>query len=56
MAEWLGHLLSNWSMWAIVVAVILIAIGWYVVFILEGGPSFLRDKRRYLGEKKHGKK
>lgn len=30
MADWLGSLLANWPLWAVIFAVIILSIGWFL--------------------------
>ena len=66
MAEWLGHLMSNWPtslIGLVCVGIILfgVIIYWYLVqaetFFVGGITHFpFKKKRAYLGEKKNAKK
>lgn len=60
MAELIGHMIANWPTFLIGLAVVIIAIigtAWLWIFSSGGlDPIALKEKRRYLGEKNHGKK
>lgn len=44
MADWLGHFIANWPLWAVILVVILLLIGWflYATGIAEGLWPFER--------------
>ena len=44
MAEWIGHLIANWPIWAIIIALIFVSVVW-VVYYLGANADYLWSKK-----------
>ncbi len=65
MAEWIGHLIANWPVWLVVIAIFIVTITWIVTQALwYGGLSPFekkewwqdREKRLQIEAKRRSKK
>jgi hypothetical protein len=46
MAEWLGHLIANWPVWAVLLTLILVGIAWMVYELTTTEGSLWPMRRR----------
>ena len=50
MADWIGHSVANWPIWALVLVIIIVAIVW-IFFALAGNGAELPWRREWWEDK-----
>lgn len=56
MADWLGHLIANWPLWAVAAVVIILFIGWFLYAIGVADGIWPFERREWWQNKINRKK